>query len=361
MQKLAEICVRRPVFATMLVMALTVVGAASTLQARGRSYPRIETPVVSVSTSNPGAAPESIETEVTDESRKRSTPSPASTSCARRSARACRASHHVRAREEPRHRRSGSARQGRSRSSGTCPRRRPAGRAEAGSRRRAGDHSSFRSLRRCLARADEARREERSRSASERSVASARSRSSATRTPRDPGLASIPTGCMPTTSRSTDVATALRRPEHRITRRSRSTKGRESCRSARVGRLTDPQGVRAISSSRPTDAPIGSATSARRGHGPKSRARSRTLNGSPGRRRSRSEADPAEYGRDGRGDPSAKARVKNAVPRRRRPVTYARPVEVHQRVASRHQGAPVLGGFFAATSCSSSCGTSGRP
>jgi hydrophobe/amphiphile efflux-1 (HAE1) family protein len=66
MQKLAEICVKRPVFATMLIMALTVVGAVSALSLGIDRYPRVETPVVSVSTINPGATPESIETEVTD-------------------------------------------------------------------------------------------------------------------------------------------------------------------------------------------------------------------------------------------------------------------------------------------------------
>jgi HAE1 family hydrophobic/amphiphilic exporter-1 len=66
MQKLAEICVRRPVFATMLIAAITVVGAVSFFQLGVDRYPRIETPVVSVTTSNPGATPESIETEVTD-------------------------------------------------------------------------------------------------------------------------------------------------------------------------------------------------------------------------------------------------------------------------------------------------------
>jgi len=66
MQKLAELCVRRPVFATMLVAALTVVGAVSLFTLGVDRYPRIETPVVSVSTSNRGATPESIETEVTD-------------------------------------------------------------------------------------------------------------------------------------------------------------------------------------------------------------------------------------------------------------------------------------------------------
>ena len=66
MQKLAEICVRRPVFATMLVAAVTVVGGVSFFTLGVDRYPRVETPVVSVSTSNPGATPESIEREVTD-------------------------------------------------------------------------------------------------------------------------------------------------------------------------------------------------------------------------------------------------------------------------------------------------------
>ena len=66
MQKLAEICVRRPVFATMLVAAVTVVGGVSFFTLGVDRYPRVETPVVSVTTSNPGATPESIETEVTD-------------------------------------------------------------------------------------------------------------------------------------------------------------------------------------------------------------------------------------------------------------------------------------------------------
>ena len=66
MQKLAEVCVRRPVFATMLVAAITVVGAVSFFTLGVDRYPRIETPIVSVSTSNPGATPENVETEITD-------------------------------------------------------------------------------------------------------------------------------------------------------------------------------------------------------------------------------------------------------------------------------------------------------
>src|SRR5262245_36421130 len=66
MQKLAEICVRRPVFATMLIAAIPVVGRVSFFQVGVDRYPRVETPVVSVTTTNPGATPENMETEVTD-------------------------------------------------------------------------------------------------------------------------------------------------------------------------------------------------------------------------------------------------------------------------------------------------------
>ncbi|MGH9310629.1 MAG: efflux RND transporter permease subunit, partial [Vicinamibacterales bacterium] len=66
MQKLAEICVRRPVFATMLIAAIVVIGGVSFFKLGVDRYPRIETPVVSVMTVNPGATPESIEAEVTD-------------------------------------------------------------------------------------------------------------------------------------------------------------------------------------------------------------------------------------------------------------------------------------------------------
>ena len=66
MQKLAEVCVHRPVFATMLIAAITVVGAVSFFTLGVDRYPRIETPIVSVTTTNPGATPENVETEITD-------------------------------------------------------------------------------------------------------------------------------------------------------------------------------------------------------------------------------------------------------------------------------------------------------
>ncbi len=67
MQKLAEICVRRPVFATVIILILTVVGAFSFTTLGVDRFPRIDMPTVSVSTSNIGAAPQEIETEITDQ------------------------------------------------------------------------------------------------------------------------------------------------------------------------------------------------------------------------------------------------------------------------------------------------------
>ncbi|HWS55449.1 MAG TPA: efflux RND transporter permease subunit [Pyrinomonadaceae bacterium] len=66
MQKLAEICVRRPVFATMLILALTVVGGFAFFSLGVDRFPKIDLPIVAVVTVNPGAAPQEIETEITD-------------------------------------------------------------------------------------------------------------------------------------------------------------------------------------------------------------------------------------------------------------------------------------------------------
>ncbi len=66
MQKLAEICVRRPVFATMLIMSLTVVGIFSFFSLGVDLFPKIDFPTITISVVNPGASPREIETEVTD-------------------------------------------------------------------------------------------------------------------------------------------------------------------------------------------------------------------------------------------------------------------------------------------------------
>src|SRR5215207_4785644 len=64
MQGLAEICIRRPVFATMIVMALVVVGTAGYFQLGVDRFPSVDLPTVSIRTSLPGASPEETETEV---------------------------------------------------------------------------------------------------------------------------------------------------------------------------------------------------------------------------------------------------------------------------------------------------------
>jgi HAE1 family hydrophobic/amphiphilic exporter-1 len=66
MQWLAEICVHRPVFATVIVLFLTVVGGFSFFTLGVDRFPKIDLPTISVSTNNTGAAPEEMETEVTD-------------------------------------------------------------------------------------------------------------------------------------------------------------------------------------------------------------------------------------------------------------------------------------------------------
>ena len=66
MQKLAEICVRRPVFATMLILSLTVVGLFSFKTLGVDLFPKIDLPTVTVTVVNPGASPQEIETEITD-------------------------------------------------------------------------------------------------------------------------------------------------------------------------------------------------------------------------------------------------------------------------------------------------------
>jgi HAE1 family hydrophobic/amphiphilic exporter-1 len=66
MQWLAAICVRRPVFATVIVLVLTVVGMFSYFGLGVDRFPKVDIPTITVTTTLRGAAPEQIETEVTD-------------------------------------------------------------------------------------------------------------------------------------------------------------------------------------------------------------------------------------------------------------------------------------------------------
>src|SRR5947207_9046727 len=64
MQKLAEICIRRPVFAAMIILSLVVVGSASYFKLGVDRFPSVDLPTVSVRTNLPGASPEEMETLV---------------------------------------------------------------------------------------------------------------------------------------------------------------------------------------------------------------------------------------------------------------------------------------------------------
>ena len=66
MQWLAALCVKRPVFATVLILSLTVIGAFSFTRLSVDRFPKIDFPTITVTTIQPGAAPEQIETEITD-------------------------------------------------------------------------------------------------------------------------------------------------------------------------------------------------------------------------------------------------------------------------------------------------------
>lgn len=66
MQWLAAICVRRPVFTWVLVLSLVVFGWASLTGLGVDRFPKIDFPMVVVTTALPGASPEQVETEVTN-------------------------------------------------------------------------------------------------------------------------------------------------------------------------------------------------------------------------------------------------------------------------------------------------------
>src|ERR1043166_1831789 len=64
MQKLAEICIRRPVFATMIVMTLVVIGVAGYLHLGVDRFPSVDLPVIRINARLPGASPAEMESTV---------------------------------------------------------------------------------------------------------------------------------------------------------------------------------------------------------------------------------------------------------------------------------------------------------
>jgi HAE1 family hydrophobic/amphiphilic exporter-1 len=66
MQWLASISVRRPVFASVLILTLTVIGAFAFTRLGLDRFPKVDFPTVVVTTRLQGAAPEEVETEISD-------------------------------------------------------------------------------------------------------------------------------------------------------------------------------------------------------------------------------------------------------------------------------------------------------
>ena len=63
--RLSQVCIERPVFATVLSLILMLLGLVSLDRLAIREYPKIEEPIVTVSTDYRGASPEIIESQVT--------------------------------------------------------------------------------------------------------------------------------------------------------------------------------------------------------------------------------------------------------------------------------------------------------
>jgi multidrug efflux pump len=62
---LSDICIRRPVFASVMSLVIVLIGLVSYKQLAVREYPKIDEPVVTVETKYPGASSEIVESQVT--------------------------------------------------------------------------------------------------------------------------------------------------------------------------------------------------------------------------------------------------------------------------------------------------------
>src|ERR1700733_5615331 len=66
MQWLASLCIRQPVLTWGLMLGFIVIGAFGYFFLRGDQFPKVHFPAIVVTTTENGAAPEEIETELTD-------------------------------------------------------------------------------------------------------------------------------------------------------------------------------------------------------------------------------------------------------------------------------------------------------
>src|SRR6266496_5637293 len=60
-----EVFVRRPVFTTMVISALVVLGLASFVQLGVDIFPKVDLPTITITTRLPGASPEEVESQIT--------------------------------------------------------------------------------------------------------------------------------------------------------------------------------------------------------------------------------------------------------------------------------------------------------
>src|SRR5579884_692741 len=65
MQRLAELCVRRPVLARVITLVMIVLGIFAFLGLNVSRYPNVELPIITIITKLPGAAPAAVEADVT--------------------------------------------------------------------------------------------------------------------------------------------------------------------------------------------------------------------------------------------------------------------------------------------------------
>ena len=77
--KISELCIRRPVFATVISLVVLLIGLIAYQRLPVREYPNIDEPVVSVDTTYRGAAPRSSRARSPSRSRSCSPASTAST------------------------------------------------------------------------------------------------------------------------------------------------------------------------------------------------------------------------------------------------------------------------------------------
>ena len=62
--RLSDVCIRRPVFATVLSLVLVLVGLMAYQRLSVREYPNVDVPIVTVNVTYPGASPEIMESQV---------------------------------------------------------------------------------------------------------------------------------------------------------------------------------------------------------------------------------------------------------------------------------------------------------